>query len=175
MTDDNLKYKTGQKRFWAALIDGLVFIPFALVDMYVRSHFYDKPTLCIWVAFMTVLTIVYSVFFHYRYGRTLGKWVVGVKVVNIDETKNITLKQSLLRDSFYVILETLALIYLAFQMAMSNLTTIELLDNFDSFGGTIALIWVLLELVSMLTNDKRRAVHDFIAGSVVIRTDNDKG
>ena len=29
--------------------------------------------------------------------------------------------------------------------------------------------WTALELVSMLTNRKRRALHDFIAGSVVVR------
>ena len=32
------------------------------------------------------------------------------------------------------------------------------------------LAWFLLELVTMLFNPKRRAVHDFIAGSVVKRT-----
>jgi uncharacterized RDD family membrane protein YckC len=29
--------------------------------------------------------------------------------------------------------------------------------------------WYLLEVITMLTNDKRRAVHDFIAGTVVVR------
>jgi len=29
--------------------------------------------------------------------------------------------------------------------------------------------WFIAELVTMLTNSKRRAVHDFIAGSVVVR------
>jgi uncharacterized RDD family membrane protein YckC len=29
--------------------------------------------------------------------------------------------------------------------------------------------WFVLELLTMLTNNKRRALHDFIAGSVVVR------
>jgi uncharacterized RDD family membrane protein YckC len=33
----------------------------------------------------------------------------------------------------------------------------------------LATLWFLLEIATMLTNEKRRAVHDFIAGSVVIR------
>jgi uncharacterized RDD family membrane protein YckC len=32
----------------------------------------------------------------------------------------------------------------------------------------IAFSWFLLELITMLTNKKRRAVHDYIAGSVVV-------
>ena len=31
------------------------------------------------------------------------------------------------------------------------------------------LVLFVLELVTMLTNSKRRAIHDFIAGSVVVR------
>lgn len=31
--------------------------------------------------------------------------------------------------------------------------------------------WFFLEVVTMLFNDKRRALHDFIAGSVVVRTE----
>jgi hypothetical protein len=35
--------------------------------------------------------------------------------------------------------------------------------------GAILFGWMLLEAVTMLTNAKRRAIHDFIAGTVVIR------
>jgi hypothetical protein len=34
----------------------------------------------------------------------------------------------------------------------------------------LPLLWFLVEIVTMLTNGKRRALHDFIAGTVVIRT-----
>jgi uncharacterized RDD family membrane protein YckC len=30
-------------------------------------------------------------------------------------------------------------------------------------------LWFLAEVVTMLTNEKRRALHDWIAGSVVVR------
>ena len=32
--------------------------------------------------------------------------------------------------------------------------------------------WFIVEVATMLTNDKRRALHDFIAGSVVVRKQN---
>jgi hypothetical protein len=36
------------------------------------------------------------------------------------------------------------------------------------FGGAM-MIWALLEFITMLTNKRRRAIHDFIAGTVVIK------
>jgi uncharacterized RDD family membrane protein YckC len=52
--------------------------------------------------------------------------------------------------------------------------TEEVLNNYDNFTLIVALVWILLELITMLANKKRRAIHDFIAGSVVIRTDYEK-
>jgi hypothetical protein len=36
------------------------------------------------------------------------------------------------------------------------------------FFGACTLVWGLSELVVLLLNEKRRAVHDYIAGTVVI-------
>ena len=44
--------------------------------------------------------------------------------------------------------------------------------------GTVALvagIWFMLEIITMLLNEKRRALHDLIAGTVVVRTQIDAG
>ncbi len=30
--------------------------------------------------------------------------------------------------------------------------------------------WWIAEIITMLTNEKRRAIHDYIAGTVVVRT-----
>jgi uncharacterized RDD family membrane protein YckC len=35
----------------------------------------------------------------------------------------------------------------------------------------VAIAWVLLEYLTMLLNEQRRAIHDFIAGTVVVRVD----
>ena len=172
MTEVNLKYKTGLRRLGAAVVDTLVFVPLAFADNFVRANLDNKIGLVFWLTFMTALTIFYSVFMHYTYGQTLGKMVANVKVVNLDLTRNLTIRQALLRDSFYIAVETIGLLYFVVELISLDLSTTELLDGFDDFGGIVALIWVLLELLSMLTNDKRRAIHDFIAGSVVIKTDN---
>ncbi len=35
--------------------------------------------------------------------------------------------------------------------------------------GSIHFIWFGVEIITMLTNEKRRALHDFIARSVVVK------
>jgi uncharacterized RDD family membrane protein YckC len=37
------------------------------------------------------------------------------------------------------------------------------------------MLWFLAEVLTMFTNRKRRALHDFIAGTVVVRTNIDYG
>jgi hypothetical protein len=52
-------------------------------------------------------------------------------------------------------------------------TIFEAYTSSGSFVVTtswIWLAWLVLELLTMLTNPQRRALHDFIAGTVVVRT-----
>jgi uncharacterized RDD family membrane protein YckC len=51
----------------------------------------------------------------------------------------------------------------------------EALANSKGFWLLTALpgLWFLAEVLTMLTNDKRRALHDFIAGTVVVRTNTE--
>jgi uncharacterized RDD family membrane protein YckC len=42
----------------------------------------------------------------------------------------------------------------------------------DEVTSWIFTFWNVAEIVTMLTNAKRRALHDLIAGSVVVRTES---
>ena len=164
------KYRTGAKRIWAAIVDGIVFMPFLLVDRFLISPTTNEYAIITWVTFTIFIPIIYSIFLHYKYGQTIGKWVAGLKVIDISETNTITLRQSIWRDSFYLIVELLGFIYFLF-MVIKTGETQYLITEFNDFAGTPFLIWTLLELVTMLTNSKRRALHDFLAKTVVVRTE----
>jgi uncharacterized RDD family membrane protein YckC len=165
---DNLRYKTGLKRLGAALIDGVIFIPFVFIQNWLFDVTESLAVKIAWTIFVLFLSFFYSIFLHYKYGQTFGKWVAGVKVLNIDESKTMTLKQSVIRDSFYLVTEVLALLYFTF-LFFGTSQPDNLFDNYREFNTYPTLIWTLLELISMLTNNKRRAVHDFLAKSVVVR------
>ena len=175
MTIKQIKYKTGLRRLGAGIIDALVFFPLFFADSFIRDNLNNKIGLLLWLIFYLVVSFFYTVFMHYKYGQTLGKMATKIKVLTLDETRNLSILQSLLRDSFCILVQTVGLIYFIVQLISADSSTTELLDSFDHFVGTVGLVWLLLELVSMLTNEKRRAIHDFIAGSVVIKIDNDNG
>lgn len=171
MSNQHLKYTTGLRRLGAAIVDTLIFLPVIFADIFIGGKLQSTLGILAWLCFMTALPICYSVFMHYFYGQTIGKMVANVKVVALNESDTLTFKQAVLRDSFYIIFQTVALLNLIFHIPDSVVPLSALIEEFNNFGQIVGLSWLILELVSMLTNKKRRAVHDFIAGSVVIRTD----
>ena len=139
----------------AAIVDGIVFVPFIFFDGWILNSA-NNSIIFLW---------------HYKYGQTIGKWVTGVKVVDVSEITNISLKQSIRRDSFYLAFELIGLLYFLFLWFQTGKTEYLLID-YNSFAGVPIFIWMLIELGSMLSNPKRRAIHDFLAKSVVINHRN---
>jgi uncharacterized RDD family membrane protein YckC len=81
-----------------------------------------------------------------------------------------TLWEAFLRDIGEIAFDFAALAYLV-GLVISGHYTFG--DEYNSpFWITLAwagAAWSILEVVTMLTNRKRRAIHDFIAGTVVVR------
>lgn len=165
-----LKYDTFLLRLVAALIDGLVFLPLALADRFVLQNLQllELPLFLLWLFLTSFAYVGYEIVMHGRYGQTLGKMVMGVRVISLDEAP-LSMKQAAMRS-----LVPLCLVGLAFLLSLWAL--------FDPVGFLLsrgmrvaaALLrlanigWFLLEVITMLVNRKRRALHDFIAGSVVV-------
>lgn len=162
----NPKYQTGWLRLIAAFIDALVFLPLSLIEDNLLLPTENKLGFIFWIIFNASVTIAYSVLLHAKYGQTLGKMVLKVKIVDISENRPITLKQAFMRDLVGSIILTFAII-----LMFIRFTDIQLIERgYDEFLYPWVFIWTLIELVTMLTNSKRRAIHDFIAGTVVVRT-----
>ena len=96
--------------------------------------------------------------------------VMEIKVVNHRDESDITYKQALMRDIVPLGL-TLAIHLMNWSlvsMDMANYTFEWLMVM--TFVGSLPLIWTIIEILSMLTNKKSRAIHDFIARTVVVKT-----
>jgi uncharacterized RDD family membrane protein YckC len=105
-------------------------------------------------------------------GQTFGKMALGVKVLNHSDETEIGVKQALRRESVNLVLNTLSLILIV--IVASSIETTGTLSTIVTLSaavlGVVAIVWVISEFVTMLFNDKRRALHDFIGKTVVIRT-----
>jgi uncharacterized RDD family membrane protein YckC len=163
------KYRTFWPRFWAGAMDGLVLFPFFLVDSWLQHSLVLPRARAAWFVISSYLFIAYSIALHAKYGQTLGKMAFHVEVLDRSEGK-LSLKQAVLRDGVPILLTLGTVIVglprVAGERPYSGVQHSEIVNWVTLW---IPLGWFVAELVTMLINQKRRALHDLIAGSVVVR------
>ncbi|HMP89293.1 MAG TPA: RDD family protein [Kiritimatiellia bacterium] len=169
------RYSTFWRRFVASIVDGFVFMPVSLASMWIFSSAHvDVYVQTIWAVISSAIFPAYSILLHGRYGQTLGKMVMKVRVIDVSETRAINYRQALLRD-IVPLLMMLAMmphevrLLLTGKSYHTNPGTMP--DLYSMIFIYASMGWFILEMLSMLLNKKRRAVHDFIAGTVVVRTE----
>jgi uncharacterized RDD family membrane protein YckC len=119
------------------------------------------------ITYLFCLTF-YSIFLHGKYGQTIGKRVVGIKVLSTNEKNCIGYKRALCRDSIYILMNLIGVAYLIIKTRHLNEIDLILKLHYKSFIGLVSLVWLVTELITMFSNSKRRALHDYLAGSVVV-------
>tara|TARA_R110001599_G_scaffold145395_1_gene327847 strand:+ start:855 stop:1526 length:672 start_codon:yes stop_codon:yes gene_type:complete len=164
------KYSTFWPRFWAATIDGIVFIIILYIECLIFGIEYSAQNNFL-QALNGVQFAIYAIFMHGYFGQTLGKMFMGVKVLNHDTETDICIKQALRRESVNLILNiawVIIILVLATSLTMSDTIPTEVSYAVVAFG-LLAMAWGISEFVTMLFNHKRRAIHDYIGKTVVIR------
>ena len=170
------KYQTFWKRCTAGFIDGLVFLP---LTFFIQPAIYKTHSVYLivcWDISLGLATLAYSILLHGFYGQTLGKMVSKVKVVDKSEGK-LSLRQAFMRDIVPVLSNIVSSVWLIFNaktyatFVTATKPAVNLMPKWFLIISMSAVIWGLLEVITMLTNNRRRAIHDFIAGSVVCRQD----
>jgi uncharacterized RDD family membrane protein YckC len=165
-----LKYRTAWLRFCAGVVDGVVLMPLSLLIDWVGTKLSSPAALIPLGIVASGMGVVYSVLLHGRFGQTVGKRQMRVKVLDVSEAP-LTVRQAVLRDAPMIVLAFVQIILLAryilgggnpFGFAMDRAQPLGLLEY-------AMMIWFAAEVVTMLFNEKRRALHDWIAGSVVVR------
>lgn len=168
-------YKNFWRRVGATFLDGLIMLPFGLVPFFlVRTDF----TMGL-VSYLALIPfgLFYQVWFPVRYGATPGKMAFGLKIMTV-ELEPIGWDQALRRNAPQFALSIVSCM-LGVQTLLANREAIPAMD-LTAFGllmgsgsmksvSTLSHIWMYSEWLTMLFNPKRRAIHDFIGGTVVVR------
>ena len=124
----------------------------------------------------------YSVYLVQRFGGTPGKRLMKVRIVKVSGDP-VTYREALLRyipEWLMTIGSSVALMIAALHLTDAQYFAVSsFIDRTQLIKSTtpvwygpmqLALnIWIWSEFIVMLTNKKRRAIHDFIAGTVVIK------
>lgn len=145
-------------------------MPVGFLDSFFGAPERGSFVIITWSVVSYTVYWLYTVVLHARYGQTLGKMAARVKVLDLSEERIPTLRQAFIRDIGYVVLNTFSLVYVIYLVATGRYAYgAEASDLPGMILVWASLGWFLLEVISMATNKKRRAFHDYIAGTVVIR------
>jgi uncharacterized RDD family membrane protein YckC len=171
-----MRYAGFWPRFGAMLVDALVLSPF----MCFRTGLVQSRSVALAIGSAGIRLCLLQHLFRRPLGMTVGKCVLKLKVVSLDG------EPAGFRRAFYRHSVDLALSVIACALTLSALMSVaehefnvlafaERIDLLSQRTGAasdvlnwIYLAWALSELAVLLMNEKRRALHDFIAGTVVV-------
>ena len=175
---DPLRYAGFWRRLGALLLDGLILFPISATSMWCFSHyrlFYLYTLLP-----MTLFGLFFSVYLVRRYGGTPGKLIAGIRIRKVNGDA-IGYREAMLRylpECILGILSSIAMAlailqmsdaeYLGFTFAERARQTLLHAPAWERHVRMIQNVWIWSEFIVMLTNRRRRALHDFIAGTVVV-------
>ena len=171
------KYSTFGPRFWTGSIDVCVLMPITLLTAGLMALDVPRALAAFLIILQSLAWLIYTVYMHGRYGQTVGKMVTKVRVVGSRTEEAISWRQACIREGIPMILSMGCLVYEIYAVLTGRLkpSDVEAGNEMTANGPylllvSLPLLWFLAEVLTMLTNQKRRALHDLIAGTVVIRT-----
>lgn len=161
------KYKTFLPRLGALVIDTFIMLPLGIFDQWFHQAEFPFVFFCFWIPISSLVFPIYTITTHGLYGQTLGKMWFNVKVADVSE-EPIKFKQAIWRDVPQLIF-SLSSIIIGIASFSFDAESISMKYAYGIYAG-IATVWGLADILVFFNNDKRRALHDYIAGTVVVKT-----
>lgn len=158
------RYDTFSRRVFALWIDGVIISILRYATKPFEGSSSDFVLNFIFFASL-FLPYLYTILFHGFSGQTIGKMIAGIKILDKSEATDINFSQAILRD-------VIPLIGVIILFVLSVFGLLDESGNATSSAiifSSIILSWSILEIMTMIFNEKRRALHDYIAGTVVLR------
>jgi uncharacterized RDD family membrane protein YckC len=178
MNTDSLRYAGFAPRLASLMLDFIILLPLTALEFWASGHWrlFDVYFLIPGILF----GLFYSVYLVQRFGGTPGKLMVGIRIRKLDG-EPVSYREAFLRysvDFILYLLMSIALLIPLLHMTDAEYQSLSFMENakrMTEFAPSwyrplqwIQTAWVWGELIVLLTNRKRRAIHDFIAGTVVV-------
>ncbi|MCX7007687.1 MAG: RDD family protein [Kiritimatiellaeota bacterium] len=161
------RHATVWRRIFAHSLDGMALgVPYFAADFLVDS---SSPTLGILgMVLRQALFYSYVILLLGTRGQTIGKWLCRVKVLDVTEAR-LTMKQALLRSSVSIAVAITGIGIMATALYVMFEQGSHWKIGLLAVAALLSLAWLLADFTTMLVTQKRRAIHDLIARSVVVR------
>ena len=172
----------GYASFWrragAGILDVLLLLPIGFFAQWIGT---TSRTGALAAAVLTaVLFWGYTLCFHALRGQTPGKMIAGIHVVRADG-RRIGWRESWMRNlvDLALALVVLAGAFVALgRISGAEYTVLgasretewldEITPRWARVAETLNLVWICGGMLVMLLNERRRAIHDFIGGTIVV-------
>lgn len=178
-SNEPMRYAGFWQRFGAYWVDFLLFLPIIGLSLWMGQKtrlfnlYYFFPGLLIGLWF--------HVYLVKQYGGTPGKLLLKIRIARLDGTA-VGYKEAVIRHSVLFVLTTFTSIglivatlnmpdseYFSLGFQARTLKLAELAPRWYQPVTLLVNVWIWSEFIVMLLNKRRRAPHDFMAGTVVLR------
>ncbi len=177
MQNDDIKYAGFWRRMAASFLD----LPFFIPNFLIISYLEGISPLLAGLSFILaqVYVYAYTLGLTYRYGGTIGKLAIGIRIRPADGGE-LTWSNVWRRSAVDMLLAIVIIASEIFGMTRIDFPTYAaagILARSDIMNaaipwlptiGLLYMMWMASEFVVLMTNRRRRALHDFIAGTVVV-------
>lgn len=167
-------------RFGSLLLDILIISPVIFLVLYINGL--SKNAYYYTVLPILIFHFWYNIYLVQKNGGTPGKLLSGIKILKTDGT-DLTWREAILRHIvsfsltiFITIITIIALsqsdteYYESLNWMKKQQYLMTLLPVYFSIYTWTSNIWTYGELFVLLFNKRKRALHDFIADTVIVRT-----
>jgi uncharacterized RDD family membrane protein YckC len=176
---EEIQYGGFWRRFAALWVDVLCLLPVTLLVLWGDQHY--RLFIAYYFIPGQLFGLFYSVYLVHRFGGTPGKLALGLRIRRNADLSPVGYREAFLRylpDLTMGILTSVGMIfahsaiadsdYLALGFSDRTRRLTELAPSWYNPLQVLLQIWMWSEFFVLLTNRKRRAIHDFIAGTVVV-------
>ena len=160
------------QRLFALFIDGLVLMPIFALDWYNKVNIKSSTLLIV----TSVIGILYKPLLEFKWGATVGKMAVHIKVVNKDY-QNLSFFNALARNVFDIGNRLTALFSTLIVFGLPAFQNITTLNEFGLLHATVIgqiymlylpFLIVVIEIICLTSDPNRRSLHDRIASTFVV-------
>jgi uncharacterized RDD family membrane protein YckC len=143
------------------MLDSLLFAPAIIIGLIYYRHSFGTPIGYVWSAIFTASSSVFSIDFHARYGATPGKSLMRCRVLTSGTEEKITLRVAMARESPWLAVGTIGVLE-------GNWAKLQMPAVAVAMGYAVSA-WILADMAIAVFHPKRRALHDLLAGTVVVK------
>jgi uncharacterized RDD family membrane protein YckC len=173
---DMSQYSTFGRRIWSALFDaGFLMLCGAIVALLCSSERGPRA----YITYLSIYLVVsygYSIVTTYLLGGTFGKRLFSLRVVTEPSQNRVSLTQSFLREILNVALSAVNIVLIVVLVELQGPVAIRSYlvrgaqTVYSEISSYLSSALAVAELLTCLMSAKRRAIHDLVAGTVVVKS-----